>query len=173
MKEILLLVAVLIAAVLAVLLKKLGILSKTTRGPGGALPYHARNYFFTKAENSFFQVLRQAVGSRYVIFAKVRLSDVLDIDRGVERYQSHRNRIQSKHVDFVLCEPQDFRICAALELDDASHERDDRVSRDHFLKTAFEAAGLPLIRVPVRRGYQPRELAGMILSAVGEKPFSR
>jgi len=149
-------------------LKKLGGRLSRAPGAGESFPYEANKYFFTRAENSFFRILYQAVGDRYVIFAKVRLCDVLAVSRGVERRQAHLNRIQSKHLDFVLCEPRNFGIRAAIELDDASHRRTHRVSRDLFVDSAFKAAGLPLLHIPAKRGYVAQELAQRVLSATGD-----
>ena len=157
----------LLAAVVVVLVvqsRKPGFLSKlfpakvAAGGLAEALPYEARGYFFSWAENSFYQTLRQAVGDRYVIFAKVRLADIIEVPKGTNNWQRHRNRIQSKHLDFLLCDPKDFRPAVAIELDDSSHDRPDRAERDDFLNAALGAAGLPCLRIPAVRGYSPAEL---------------
>jgi hypothetical protein len=51
-----------------------------------------------------------------------------------------------------------MRPLAGVEFDDASHSRSDRQARDLFVGEVFEAAGLPLVRVPAQRGYSPQEL---------------
>ncbi len=161
---ILVLLVVAVIVLIVVLSRKPGFFSRLfpAKGSAGALaealPYEACRYFFSRAENSFFQTLRQAVGDRYVIFAKVRLCDVIDVARGTENRQRHWNRIQSKHLDFLLCDPKDFRPAVAIELDDSSHERADRAERDDFVNAALHAAGLPCIRIPAARGYSPAEL---------------
>src|SRR5687768_13442484 len=40
--------------------------------------------------------------------------------------QSHRNRIDRKHVDFLLCHSEMMKPLVGLELDDQSHGRPDR-----------------------------------------------
>ena len=42
--------------------------------------------------------------------------------------QAAFNRISSKVLDFVLCDPNNLAIIAAIELDDSSHKRNDRIS---------------------------------------------
>ena len=111
------------------------------------LPYRRKDYLLSKAEASFFGVLNQALNGEYLIFVKIRLADLLYLPRNTESWQSHFNRIQSKHVDFVVCRRDGIRPCLAVELDDSSHERPDRVSRDDFVVKALQAAGLPLLRV--------------------------
>jgi len=58
------------------------------------------------------------------------------------------NRIDRKHVDFLLCDPATMRPLLGVELDDASHQRRDREQRDRLMEQAFAAAELPLARGP-------------------------
>ena len=86
---------------------------------------------------------------------------------------AHQNRIHSKHVDFVLCASDTIRVIAAIELDDASHDRPDRVSRDDFLDAAFDAAQLPLIRFAARRQNALRDVVDKIDSVLDQSADSR
>ncbi|MEZ6129980.1 MAG: DUF2726 domain-containing protein [Planctomycetaceae bacterium] len=126
------------------------------------LPYQRKDYLLTKAERSFLGVLQNAVGNQYLIFAKVRLADLVFIPRGTDKRQSHFNRIQSKHIDFVLCDHDVVRPLLAIELDDSSHNRADRQERDGFVDSALAAAGLPILHVTARSGYNVQELANAI-----------
>lgn len=58
---------------------------------------------------------------------------------------SYLGKIQSKHVDFVLCD-QDLRIKAILELDDNSHNQQDRKERDLFVDEVLQSVGYRVIR---------------------------
>jgi hypothetical protein len=88
------------------------------------LPYSAKKYFFSAAERSFYEVLRRLVPD-HTLSAKVRLANLVYVSRGTESRQSHFNRIQSKHIDFVLCD-NDLTPVLAIELDDASHAEESR-----------------------------------------------
>src|SRR5579862_6559476 len=79
------------------------------------LPYRRKEFLLSRTEASFFGVLNQVVGGEYFIFAKVRLLDLMDLPRGTESRQGAQNRIQSKHVDFVLCERNGIRPCLVIE----------------------------------------------------------
>lgn len=125
-------------------------------------PYQRKDYLLTRAERSFFGVLQTAIANRYLLFAKVRLADLVFIPRGTDKRQSHFNRVQSKHIDFVLCDHDVVRPLLAIELDDSSHERADRQARDGFVDSALAAAGLPILHVPARSGYNVQELANAI-----------
>ena len=105
-----------------------------------------------------YHVLRQAVGERVTVCAKVRLADVFFVARPNENAAA-RNRIAVKHVDFLLCDPATMRPLAGIELDDASHARADRQERDALVEKVFEAAELPLVRFPAQRAYTLAQVA--------------
>ena len=128
-----------------------------------ALPYQRCDSLLTAAERSFYEALRLALGNaELVIFAKVRMWDLLCLPSGTPEAQGHRNRVMCKHVDFVLCDRQRLQPLLVIELDDRSHERQDRRDRDAFVDAVFAAAQLPILHVPCRKSYAPKELAQQI-----------
>lgn len=105
-----------------------------------------------------------------LICPKVSLGDLFDADTGSRSQdRSYRNRIDRKHVDFLLCDPRTVRPILGIELDDRSHQRPDRQERDALVESVFAAAGLPLARVPVRYSYNRRELAAFLEGAAGPR----
>jgi len=122
--------------------------------------YYAKKSLFTPAERSFLAVLSSDVR----VFGKVRLEDIIGVKSGLERdeRQAARNRITSKHVDFLLVRAGDLAPLAGIELDDSSHEREDRRQRDEFVDAAFASADLPLLHVTVKNSYDPVELEAAI-----------
>jgi hypothetical protein len=160
MKNLLPLVIVLavVVAILPALLKLL--LAK--RPPTGALPYRKRDYLLTAAERSFYEVLCGVINGELLVFAKLRLADLVWMPKGTANRQAHFNRIQSKHVDFLLCDREKLSPVLVIELDDASHEEDGRRDRDAFVDAALSAAGLPVLHIPSKRAYVPADLAAMI-----------
>lgn len=133
--------------------------------PASDMPYCRKEYLLTKAERSFFGVLCQALNTEtYWIFAKVRMSDLLSIQKGTDSRQSHFNRITSKHIDFVVCDRDYVRPLLAIELDDKSHNRPKTQERDKFVEAAFKTAGLPLLRVHAQAAYNLKELQEQIQS---------
>jgi very-short-patch-repair endonuclease len=126
------------------------------------LPFRKQNYFFSKAERSFYEVLCRSVDANHVVFAKIRLADLVYLPKGTQNRQGYFKRIQAKHVDFVLLDRVSLAPVLAIELDDNSHMRQDRQTRDQFVDKALAVAGLPLLRIPVKDGYVPRQLASLI-----------
>lgn len=129
------------------------------------LPYRRRDDFLSAAELSFYRVLAAAIGDRATICPKVNLADVVFVSGG-QAAQRYRNKIDRKHVDFLVCHPHTLQPCGGIELDDASHERRDRRERDRFVEEVFSAAGLPLIRVPARSGYHVVQLRQQLESVL-------
>lgn len=125
------------------------------------LPYRLRDDFLSPAEFSFYRILSSIVGTRVTICAKVGLDDIFFVARPNENI-AYRNRIDRKHVDFLLCDPANMKPICAVELDDASHRRADRKERDEFVDKVFQATGLPLLHIVAQREYSPREIGAQI-----------
>jgi hypothetical protein len=131
--------------------------------------FDARKELFTPAERSFIGVLEQAVAGEFKIFGKVRVGDLVQPAKGLSqsRRTSLRNRIQQKHVDFVLCRPDTLEVAGVVELDDASHGRKDRADRDDFVDKALASAGVPVLHFPVRKGYAVVEIQERLAATLG------
>jgi len=131
-------------------------------------PYALRDDFLSPAEQSFCMVLRSVVTDQLIVCPKVALGDLFFAKTGDPRQNRIcLNRIDRKHVDFLLCEPKTLRPRVAIELDDRSHGRPDRQERDVFLQGVFASAGLPLIRVPAKLGYAAAELGSLLSPYLG------
>lgn len=122
-------------------------------------PYLVRDDFLSPAEHSFYLVLKSAVSEWALICPKVALGDLFYAKSSdPSKYRTFTNRIDRKHVDFLLCEPRTVKPLLGIELDDKSHLRTDRQERDELVQQVFSAAKLPLVRVPVRPAYAVAEL---------------
>jgi hypothetical protein len=129
-------------------------------------PYGKKDDFLSPAEVSFFRVLKGELPAEWHLITKVNLGDLFFVQQP-HRNQAARNRIVSKHVDFVICDAMTMEPLLGIELDDSSHERKDRKERDDFVDKVFEAAGLPLLHVKAARGYQPAALMDAVRSKLG------
>ncbi|MCA9189501.1 MAG: DUF2726 domain-containing protein [Pirellulaceae bacterium] len=151
------------AAVVFVIVVLLG---RLWPAPPRRLPYELRASLLTAAEQRFYGVLLGAIGDRCVLLAMVRLADIIRVAPGAAQRQSWQNRIHAKHIDFVLCDTETFEPTLAIELDDRSHQRADRIERDAFIEQALSDAGLPLLRIPVQRDYSAAVVRQDILRAI-------
>ncbi len=163
MKLILIVAVVLIVIVVLAVVK-----AKLAVGGAKAGVYYLRKSLFTPAERSFLGVLEPNLPSGVRVFGKVRLEDILGVKAGLERgeRQAARNRINRKHVDFLFVRSSDLAPLAGVELDDSSHDEEDRQQRDEFVDSAFASAGLPLLHVPAQKSYNPAEIKAKIASTL-------
>ena len=164
-------IALVVLAIIGAVLKNL-----IPKVKGQTLPYEKQPSLFTPAERSFLGVLEHAVGNEFRIMGKVRLGDIVKVRAGLDNKarQSAFNRIQSKHVDFVACDPNDLSIQFVIELDDKSHEREDRQDRDAFVDKVMEAAGIPIIHFQARGTYVVEEVRNTLVAKLHppeEKPI--
>ena len=128
----------------------------------GPLPYLKKDYLLTKAEKAFNDVLLIALSGRYNVFTKVRMLDLFYLPKGTKNRMGWNGRIIQKHVDFVICDPKTLGPVTCIELDDASHEAEERQERDAFVDKVFEAAGLKLLHVRAAISYDPEAIKTMI-----------
>lgn len=98
----------------------------------------------TKNEWYEYKKLKQYTDAKNLhICPKVRLLDLVEPVKG-ESYMSALGKVQSKHVDFVITD-QDLRIKAILELDDNSHNAENRKERDQFIDQILTSVGYKVI----------------------------
>lgn len=165
-------VAVLILVVLVVAAAAAAKL-KGGAGEGSAKPdaYYLRKSLFTPAERSFLGVLETLDLGGLGIASKVRLADIFGVVKGLERADRTRaqNKINGKHVDFLLIQKSDGKPVLGIELDDKSHEEEDRAARDAFVDTVFASAKLPILHVPAKQAYDPKEVLRILEDAVNKQ----
>ena len=156
------LVAVIVVGIIANILIK----SRAETGRSTAYPYERTTYLLSKAERSFYEVLYRSIGPDYRVFPKVRIADIVHVKPGTEKWWVHFNKITAKHVDFLICSSATLTPALVVELDDISHSTAKARDTDAFRDNVFQAAGLPQLRVPVRAGYDPRDIAAQVQAAL-------
>jgi len=131
------------------------------------LAFEKRDPLFTPAERSFLGVLEQTLDSRYRVFGKVRLGDIVKPAKGLSNNKraTAQNKINQKHLDFVICSVADLAVVGVVELDDKSHEKEDRAGRDEFVDQALAGAKIPVIHFPVKKGYELQEVRAKLVEA--------
>ena len=154
-----LIILVITAAILAMLFLKHKNKNLNTLH-GEEMPYK-RKKLLSEAESNFYQVLRTVVPPDRQITCKTRLEDLLYVENNSQK-QIFRNRIKSKHVDFTVFNPVNGYTDFAIELDDKSHTTKKQIEADIFKNEVFRKIGMPLIRIPAKRQYDPSEIIEMI-----------
>jgi hypothetical protein len=161
-----LVIGTLVAVIAVGIIASILINSRAETGRSTAYPYERTTYLLSKAERSFYEVLYRSIGPDYRVFPKVRIADIVHVKAGAEMWWVHFNKITSKHVDFLICSAATLTPVLVVELDDSSHSTAKTKNTDAFRDNVFQAAGLPQLRVPVRAGYNPRDIAAQVAGAI-------
>ena len=117
-----------------------------SKGQGGfgdqAWPFYAKKPLSQPEQVLYFRLV-QAL-PEHIILAQVQLSRLLGVKKG-NNYQAWFNRINRMSADFVVCN-KDSSIVAVIELDDATHQKEDRQAADAKKDKALASANVRVIR---------------------------
>ena len=130
--------------------------------------YKRKQFFLTRAEHECYDALVAAVGNEYHVFAQVHLPTLLDNKIAGQNWHAALAHIDRKSVDFVLCDKVYISPKLAIELDDKSHERQDRQERDREVERILEVAGMPLLRLENYGAFSTEELSQKIKNVLGQ-----
>jgi hypothetical protein len=133
------------------------------------IKYKPQAQLFTATEKKFLSVLESIAGDELKIFGKVRVSDILTPD--VNKFEKGSSwhwlfsQISQKHIDFVITD-QNLNLLCAVELNDPSHQRKDRKTRDQFILEAFQSANVPLVMINTQHKYLEEHIAETIAKKI-------
>lgn len=100
---------------------------------------------FSPHEKDAYRKLKEIADRRgYIVFTKVRLLDLLEPVKNHSNYRALFNKVQAKHVDFVLCN-YELAPYIIIELDDSSHDAPRRKERDRFVDEVLNQCGYRII----------------------------
>ena len=108
--------------------------------------YKKKDSILTKPEMDFYREISSVLNDKYILLPQVHLSSILEHKIAGQNWKSALNHIQRKSVDFVIFEKQNLEPKIVIEVDDSSHQREDRIERDGVVKEIFELAGLTFLR---------------------------
>lgn len=115
--------------------------------------YKAKDSLMTEPEQELYDMLIRLCSRAYCVFPQIALASVVD----KVTYASYRNEL-FRVVDFVLCEKRNMRPVLVIELNDASHKRDERRLRDEKVRCILSRAGLPLLTLSFDEAFDERTL---------------
>lgn len=108
----------------------------------------------TAAETKFFRALQAASGKQYTIFPQLPLWILVNPEGSDPKAtRAFINRISLKRIDFVLVDSTSLKPFMAIELDDHSHQREERQKRDAFVDEVLNQAGIKIVHIKVSSTY--------------------
>lgn len=109
-------------------------------------PYIPRDGLLTQAEKKFYKLLKNKLHPKCTIFVKVRLADVVEMNKAVSRDSIEFRKIAMKHVDYILVD-ENLDIICAVELDDYTHDTPETKARDKFVDEVLTMCGIKIFRI--------------------------
>ena len=114
--------------------------------PAGA-SYEKRKHFLSAPEEELLALLEQLLkGSSYRVFPQASLASVIEKSSGGGFY-SELFRI----ADYVVVDARSTEPLVLIELNDASHKKDDRRLRDEKVEAICYDAGIPVLNIDFER----------------------
>lgn len=103
--------------------------------------YRRKGNVLSKPEWEFLQVLRDILDAqRYEVLTQIALISVVD----KVTQTSYRNEL-FRIIDYCIVDKASYSPLLLIELNDASHNRADRVQRDQKVNEICQSANLPII----------------------------
>ena len=109
--------------------------------------YQYKQWFMSKNEHDAFNAILAAVGDKYYVFPQVKLDKIFDWKSNGKNSTYAMRHINQKSVDFLLCDKTYINPRLAIELDDITHEREDRRARDSEVDGIFAIANFPILHI--------------------------
>ena len=131
--------------------------------------YKEHENFMTQNELRFYKFLinvvielKEKYNLRLTIFAQVALNRLIDVNNE-RRMNPLFDKISRKSIDFALLDESTNKIYCCIELDDRTHERDDRKERDILLDKVFKD-NIKLIHIERQDYYDTNDIIQKILN---------
>lgn len=116
--------------------------------------YTPKWLFTYNEKDAYYKINKIAQKYNLKVFAKVRLLDLVTPVKSHQKFKTNLWKIQAKHVDFVLT-TESLVAKYIIELDDNSHDTDDRKERDKFVDLVLTACGYKVLHT---RGIKEEEI---------------
>ena len=141
-------VALLIAAVILIIVIVINIFQQKSTLEEVIVKYSylAKKQIMTNAEKVFYDKLLEAADDMYYVVPQAHLSMFIDHKVKGQSWKAAFSTINGKSVDFLIVEKATQKPVLAIELDDYTHTRPERIRRDAIVKEILERAGIPLQR---------------------------
>jgi len=142
-----------------------GVLASRLNDNSFPFPFDSKSAVFTPAEKNFQNLVEQAMGNKYRIINRVKLSDIVTIRNGVSNRasQSAATNAEGKYLDFVICERTSMKLLGTIDLVD-TQGKGYKIKKDWFVSGALEAAAIPHLRIKVKANYTLDEIRACINS---------
>ena len=100
--------------------------------------YSKKDCLLTELEKRYYQEFTEILGSRYIVLPQINLATVINKESAGFRTELFRN------IDFGVFD-KNLTPLLLIEINDPSHNREDRIERDESVRKICKKARLPLV----------------------------
>ena len=128
--------------------------------------YKRKDFLMSRAEHEFFDILVDITKDQYYVFPQIHLSTILDNKVVGHNWKGAFRHIDEKSVDYVICDKAYIKPLLAIELDDRTHERENRKIRDGEVERILSDANLLLLRFGNGGRFDKEEIRRLVLENI-------
>lgn len=139
--------------------------------------YAKRSSVIGKNEMKCMASLTRVAGKNARVLPKVRMNEVVRVSREFAEDQSIAAKLKSRHVDFLLCNPNSLEPIAAVNLenptqrDDAGDKVKGKSRTDSFSEDVLRLANVPLLKLTIKDEYDTADISRRLkLVLAGNSP---
>ena len=125
--------------------------------------YKRKDFLMSRAEHEFFDILVGITNDQYYVFPQIHLSTILDNKVVGQNWKGAFRHIDEKSIDYVICDKAYIKPILAIELDDRTHEQNNRKIRDGEVERILSNANLPLLRFGNNGHFDKEEIKRLVL----------
>lgn len=133
---------------------------------GGTENYKRKSCILTETENDYYGQLCNALynaGLRVIVWPQVNVSTIIEsVGKDSQQRMKAFNRICRKSIDYVIVNQKTRETILCIELDDYTHNRNNRKERDNFINAIFSSVGIPLFRIKAEPNYNFNEIVSAV-----------
>ncbi len=135
--------------------------------------YNKKSSIMTKTEVRFYEKLNTIMGEKYYIVPQAHLSTFLNHKIPRQNWRGAFSVINGKSVDFLVCDKETSKPVIAIELDDWTHMKADRIERDELVNTILSEADVLLVRFRAGEWDTSRAIFDKIVGQIPNFPLGR
>ena len=131
----------------------------------------------TPSERAFFEQLVRALSDDYYIFAKMSLSDVVEVSPKTNWLQksSIQKCLGNTRLDYILCQKRDLSIFGVVELENFDNKvaKKDRREREKLVSRICQLSNIRLFYFDARQDYQDMDIHQVITGRPSKGRFEQ
>ncbi len=125
--------------------------------------YYLKNSIVTPVEKWMYNIIKDEITEEYIVAPKVGIKDFVGVKKG-NNYMKYFGHIAQRHIDFLVCKKDTLSPTLGIEIDDTSHEQQNRKNRDQENDQIYNAIGIRVLHIPTK--IKEEELRDRIRKAI-------